>query len=202
MEVGMIAPTVSPPDSSSAPNTFADLGSEDFLRLLIAQLINQDPLEPMGNAELLEQLSSVRELELSTTLTDSLRRLTGQERFGSATALIGKYVASLPGSDGLAHRGIVVAIRFGGDGSPILQLSDGTEIPVERVGTVEPPVRAAEALVGQAIVGLDQRDPSNPEVVEGVVTGVRVESSGEVFLELDNGKDLRFRDFVSIASGE
>lgn len=202
MELGMIAPTVSPSDSNSAPNTFADLGSEDFLRLLIAQLTNQDPLEPMGNAELLDQLSSVRELELSTTLTDSLRRLTGQERFASATALIGKYVTSLPGADGLAHRGIVAAIRFGGDGRPILQLSDGTELPVEQVGTVEPPVRAAEALVGQAIVGLDQRDPSNPEVVEGVVTGVRIESSGEVFLELDSGKDLRFRDFVSIASGE
>ena len=185
---------------STGTSAFSELGSEDFLQLLIAQIANQDPLEPMGNAELLEQLSSVRELELSTTLTDTLRKVAGQNQFSSASSLIGKFVSSAPGADGLAQRGVVQAVRFTDDGKPLLQLSDGTELPIERVLTVESPVRAAEALVGQSITGMDRRKPTEPELIEGVVTAVRAESMGEIFLELDNGKEVRFRDVLSATS--
>ena len=142
---------------STGANTFAELGSEDFLQLLITQITNQDPLEPMGNAELLEQLSLVRELEVSTTLTDTLQRLAGQDRFSSAPSLIGKFVSSSPGADGLVQSGVVLGVRFTDDGRPLLQLSDGTELPIERVLTVEAPLQAAEALVGQSVTGIDRR---------------------------------------------
>ena len=187
---------------ATAPNSFPDLGSEDFLKLLIMQLRNQDPLEPVDNAELLEQISSVREIELSTTLTESLRLLTGQQRFASASSLIGQYVTGLAGADGTAESGIVVGVRFADAGQPILQLSNGSEIPLEQVGTIESPLRAAEALVGQPILGLDRRDPADPRVVEGIVTSVRIDTQGEVLLELDTGQDLRFRDFVRIAAND
>ena len=163
------------------------------------QLRNQDPLEPVDNAELLGQISSIREIELSTTLTESLRLLTGQQRFASASSLIGQYVTGLAGADGMAESGIVVGVRFADAGQPILQLSNGNEIPLEQVSTIESPLRAAEALVGQPIVGLDRRDPADPQVVEGIVTGVRFDTQGEVLLELDTGQDLRFRDFVRVA---
>jgi hypothetical protein len=156
----------------------------------------------MGNEELLRQISSIREIELSTTLTDSLRALTGQQNFGSASALVGQYVTSLPDENGVVERGIVVGVRFAPGGGPVLLLGNGTEMPLERVSTVEPPLRAAEALIGQAVVGVDRRDRSNPEVVEGIVTGARTDASGEVMLELDTGRDLRFRDLVSVASPE
>jgi len=190
----------SPPAGAGAPNSFPELGSEDFLRLLIMQLRNQDPLEPVDNAELLGQISSIREIELSTTLTESLRLLTGQQRFASASSLIGQYVTGLAGADGMAESGIVVGVRFADAGQPILQLSNGNEIPLEQVSTIESPLRAAEALVGQPIVGLDRRDPADPQVVEGIVTGVRFDTQGEVLLELDTGQDLRFRDFVRVAA--
>lgn len=192
--------SLSRPAGAAAPDSFSDLGSEDFLRLLIMQLRNQDPLEPVDNAELLEQISSVREIELSTTLTESLRLLTGQQRFASASSLIGQYVTGPAGADGMAERGIVAGVRFTDTGQPILQLSNGSEIPLEQVGTIESPLRAAEALVGQPIVGLDRRDPTDPQVVGGVVTGVQVDTQGEVLLELDTGQDLRFRDFVRVAA--
>lgn len=199
MEVGTIG-SLTPLETSQANNSFAELGSEAFLQLLIAQITNQDPLEPMGNAELLEQLSSVREIELSTTLTNTLRDLAGQDRFTSASSLIGKYVTSAPGSDGLTHRGLVLGVRFLDGGAPLLQLSDGTELPIEQVLTVEAPIQAAEGLVGLSITGIDRRDTGEIELVEGHVTGVRVEPSGEIFLELDSGQDLRFRDFLAVSS--
>ncbi len=195
-------PVASPVGDSARASGFSDLGSDDFLQLLITQITHQDPLEPMGNTELLEQLASVREIELSTTLTESLRQLTGQDRFSSAPSLIGKYITSVPGSDGLSRQGVVVGVRFADAGKPMLQLSDGSEVPVEQVLTIEPPLRAAEALVGQTIVGVDRRDPGKPEMVEGLVTSVRADGSGEVVLELDSGQQLRFRDVMGVTTSE
>lgn len=177
------------------------LGSEDFLKMLITQLQYQDPLEPMDNSKLVEQIASVREIELNTTLTDSLRALAGQDRFMSAPALIGQYVTATA-QDGTAQQGIVVGVRFTGDGHPLLQLSNGSEVKVEQVSTVEPPLQAAEALVGQRVVGVDRRDPLEMDVVEGIVTAARVDAQGEVQLELDTGQVLRFRDVVNVSSEE
>jgi flagellar basal-body rod modification protein FlgD len=181
-------------------NRFAELGSGDFFKLMIAELTNQDPLEPTDNQALLQQISSMREIELSTTLTDTLRSLTGQQRFSSASSLIGNYVTGMPGEDGQVHRGMVVGVRFAGDGRPMLQLSTGAELPMEQVATVESAERAAETLVGQQVVGVDRTDPSNPKIVEGEVIGVTIGDRGEMLLEMEEGNLLRFRDLTSVVS--
>lgn len=182
-----------------ASNSMADLSSGDFLELLVTQLTNQDPLEPTGNEELLRQISSIREIELSTTLTDSLRSLTGQQRFASASTLIGQHVTSEPQADGTVHQGVVIGIRFDANGQPTVVLSNGVETSLEGIRSIESAMQAAESLIGQVIVGLDRRDPSEPESVQGVVTAVHVDEQGEPILELDTGQDLRFRDFVAVA---
>ena len=166
--------------------------------MLVTQLTNQDPLDPTSNQELFQQISSIREIELSSTLTDSLRSLTGQQRFSSASSLIGQYVTSLPDPTGLADRGVVVGVRFAADGQPILLLGSGAELHLDRLSTIESPLRAGEALVGHKIIGVDRRDLSDPRAVEGVVTGVRMDDGGNVLLELDSGDDLRLADVMTI----
>ena len=207
MDLSQIVPSLSSTtgvagsvENGSHGNSFADLGTEDFFKLLIMQLTNQDPFEPTGNEELLQQISSIRDIELSTTLTESLRSLTGQQHFASASSLIGQYVTGIPVSGGQPESGIVVGVRFDASGNAVLQLASGTEMPLEQVGAIQSPLRAAEGLIGQTIVGVDQRDPSQPQVVEGLVTAVRVEEHGEILLELDTGDDLRFRDVVNVTA--
>ena len=202
MEAIQAGSLLTQPDRATGATTFNDLGSDDFLRLLIAQIRNQDPLEPVGNDELLNQIASIRDIELSTTLTESLRSLSGQQRFASASSLIGQFVSGRPDESGLSQEGVVVGVRFTEQGEPILQLAGGGELPIDQVGTIQSSLQAAEALMGQAVVGVDRRDPGEPQVVQGVVTGVRLDPSMEVMLELDTGQDLRFRDFVSLASVE
>ncbi len=189
-----ISPGTTPARSS---NGFDELGSSDFLKLMLTQLTNQDPLEPTGNEELLRQISSIREIELSTTLTDSLKTLTGQQNTSAASTMIGQFVTGIPDADGVSTRGVVVGVRFGADGKPTLLLSGGAQLGVDQVSTIEPPLRAAESLIGQTVVGVDTRDPKNPQVVEGAVVGARVDEKGEVFLELESGGDLRLRDLVT-----
>jgi flagellar basal-body rod modification protein FlgD len=201
-------PAISPTsllNATSAPSgasSFDSLSSSDFLKLLVTQLTNQDPLEPMDNEAMLRQISSIREIELSTTLTESLRTLSGQQHVGAASAMIGQYVTGMPGEDGNSIRGIVTGVRFAEGGRAVLMLSNGAELPLEQVSRIEPPLRAAETLVGQSVVGLDARDPKNPQVAEGVVTGARLDEKGEAVLELDTGSDLRMRDVVSVATTE
>lgn len=187
---------------TGAATSVADLSSDDFFRLLITELQHQDPLEPMDNADLLRQISSIREIELNATLTDSLQSLTGQQGFASASSLIGQFVTTHPDEFGNVQAGVVVGVRIVPGASPVLQLADGSEVSIDRVNLIEPALKAAEALVGQNVIGLDRRDVIHPEVVEGVVTGVRIDSLGDTMLELDTGEDLRFKDVVQVVAGD
>lgn len=195
MDVTQIASHVT--GVTGASRSAAGLSSDDFFKLLITQLTNQDPMEPTSNQELLQQISSIRDIELSTTLTESLQRLAGQQQFGSASTLIGQYVTSVPGTDGNVQAGTVVAVKFDSQGLPRLQLSNGVELEMSQLASIVSPVQAAESMVGRLVTGLDRRNPAEPEVIEGLVTAVRVTEGGEVFLELDSGDDIRLRDVVA-----
>lgn len=194
--------TITPTTAQNHKSGMGDLGSQDFLKLLLTELTNQDPLEPTDNEALLRQISSIRDIEMSTTLTESIQRLAGQQQIGSASTLIGQFVTGIPGEDGTVVSGMVMGVRFADGGRPILQLSTGAEMPLEQVASVQPPQQAAEFMVGAAVIGLDRRKADEPELVEGVVTGVSQTSSGEVTLELDNGENLRLRDVLSVITGQ
>ena len=92
---------------------------------------------------------------------------------------------------------MVVAVKFDSQGLPRLQLSSGVELEMSQLASIVSPVRAAESMVGRLVTGLDRRNPAEPEVIEGLVTAVRVTEGGEVFLELDSGDDIRLRDVVA-----
>jgi len=179
------------------------LTGEDFFKLLIAQLSNQDPLEPTSNQELLQQISSIRDIELSTTLTESLKSLTDQQRYSSAAGLIGNYVTGRADTDdptSLRPEGVVVGVRFLPDGRALLQLDNGTELALERIETVVAPDTAAASLVGKLVTGVDTSDPGQPRLIEGIVTGVRDRPDGTIVLELDTGEELELKNVLSAGS--
>jgi hypothetical protein len=183
--------------STSSGRGFQELNGEDFFKVLIAQLVNQDPLEPTSNEELLAQMASIREIELNTSLTDSLQNLTGQQQFGSASALIGRFVTGPVAEDGTMLSGQVVAARFEADGRAFLQLESGEELELSDVVSVTDAGQGADGLVGALVRGLDTRDPSDVRAVEGLVTSARTED-GELVLELDTGESIRLSDVASV----
>lgn len=189
-------------NSSNAAPSLGELAGEDFLKLMIAQLTNQDPLEPMGNQELLEQISSIRDIELSMTLTKSLQALAGQEHYSAASSLIGRYVTGSPEGASESVSGIVVGVRFEADNKPVLQLASGVELAADQVVSIKDPQRVGESMVGQTVVGIDRRGAAGGNLVEGIVTGLRTDAEGNVVLELDGGDDLRLRDVTSSAPNE
>ena len=78
-----------------------EAGSQDrFLKLLVTQLQNQDPLSPMDNAQLTSQLAQINTVSGIATLNTSVQALSGrflQMQSLQGAALIGKDVI-VPGN--------------------------------------------------------------------------------------------------------
>ena len=82
------SPSIVDPDKTG----FNGLTADDFMRMLIVQLQNQDPMEPVGNDQLLGQLSAMRNLQSNVELSDALKTLTGNQQLSTAAAYIGRSV--------------------------------------------------------------------------------------------------------------
>lgn len=87
--------------SSSTANTYSSavdkvLGKDDFLKLLMTQLANQDPLSPMQDKDFIAQMAQFSSLEQMQNLGKSMETLTETQTRGAlvsqATALIGRDV--------------------------------------------------------------------------------------------------------------
>jgi flagellar basal-body rod modification protein FlgD len=79
---------------SSTVSGQASLGKEDFLKLLVAQLANQDPLQPMENTQFVAQLAQFSNLEQLVSVNSNLELL----QIGQASSTNSE-VASLIGRE-------------------------------------------------------------------------------------------------------
>ncbi len=107
------------------------LKSEDFFRILVTELQQQDPLDPSETSDMISQVSDIRSIELSDTLNGSLDALAAQQRTANAGSLIGKYVSALTTTpEGTANltEGVVTGVRFDDSGNAILELDTGQAI--------------------------------------------------------------------------
>ncbi|MEN6503949.1 MAG: flagellar hook capping FlgD N-terminal domain-containing protein [Planctomycetaceae bacterium] len=72
----------------------------NYMKLLVAQLQNQNPLEPMNNDQMASQLAQLSQLQQMETMNSTFSKVLASQQLSQATALIGKAVAYLPeGSD-------------------------------------------------------------------------------------------------------
>lgn len=84
--------------TSTGKTTGGDLRDVDmnqFMDLLIAQLQNQDPMNPMDNAEMLQQIGQIREIGATNKLTDTLDSVLMGQNLSTASSLIGRQVKAL-----------------------------------------------------------------------------------------------------------
>ncbi|MCO6047352.1 hypothetical protein NG895_25910 [Aeoliella sp. ICT_H6.2] len=109
--------------SSSTASALNDLDLDSFLDLMIAELQNQDPLNPLENDELLAQISQIREVGATDRLTETLDSVLLGQNISSATNLIGADVVALT-ADGERVTGNVRRVSIDG-GQPKLDLAVG-----------------------------------------------------------------------------
>lgn len=91
---------------TGAATDLQDVDVSQFLDLLIAELRNQDPLDPMDNSEMAEQIGQIREIASNDKLSATLSAVSSGQGLTTASSLIGKEVEALS-EDGEAVRGLV-----------------------------------------------------------------------------------------------
>jgi flagellar basal-body rod modification protein FlgD len=64
--------------ASSAANVTPAQTQDRFLRLLVAQMKNQDPMNPMDNAQVTSQMAQIQTVSGLETLNNTVKSLTGQ----------------------------------------------------------------------------------------------------------------------------
>lgn len=67
--------TAQPVTQAREPTGFDALGQGDFLRLLVTQLEQQDPLEPVDNKDMLAQMAQFSSLAGTTETNDTLQQI-------------------------------------------------------------------------------------------------------------------------------
>lgn len=89
------APLPATQTSAAAKNQLRGVEADDFIKLLITELQNQDPLDPTDNGKILEQISQIRSIQTTTQLSETLGSVLLGQNLASASALVGKRVVGL-----------------------------------------------------------------------------------------------------------
>src|SRR6476661_5053262 len=112
-------------NTTTSPNQIKSdkfaLKAEDFIKMMVTQLQNQDPVEPAKNEELLAQMSQIGQLQSSTDLQTSLKSMVMQNNISSAGNLIGKKIQGLD-ENGDPVEGLVNSVRVEKDKGVFLEL--------------------------------------------------------------------------------
>lgn len=122
--------------SSSTASANLKLQPADFIKMMITQLQNQDPLQPTSNQDLLAQMSQIGQLQTSTQLQTVLTGLSLQTQIGSASSLIGKTVQGMDTNNNTIH-GLVTSVKVQSDGVS-LELDSGQSLSLSRVTSISP----------------------------------------------------------------
>ena len=97
--------------STSTANQSTSLDKDGFLKLLVAQLQNQDPLNPTDTTEFTSQLSQLESLEELQNLRSSFDSFASSNSFVGATALIGKKIIFQDSTLGTEQSGVVEGVE-------------------------------------------------------------------------------------------
>ncbi len=94
------------------------LGQDDFLKLVVAQLTSQDPLNPQKDTEFIAQMAQFSQLEQAKSMQTDIAALRSDQIFLQASSMLGRSV-ELRDAHGVLTRGTVSAIQLGA-GAPMI----------------------------------------------------------------------------------
>lgn len=175
------------------------LGKDDFLKLLLAQLKNQDPQDPADSAQMAAQLAQFTSVEQLTNISKTLEgqtasatALLNEVSAGTAVNTIGKTITAtsdLVELDGSGNESLVIT----GNGGPaklnVYDAATGSIVTSKDMGSLA--AGTSEIVIGRAlgtlppgvyrmtVTNVDTKDPSEwTTAVRGPVTGIESTATG------------------------
>lgn len=210
--------TAGAPSAATNPLKQQVASQDDFLKLLIAQLQNQNPLEPMDNQEFAAQLATFNSLGQLIEINEKLGAMNngqGSMNQYNAASLIGKQVTSAGNQVGVsagaasnigyqlgANAAKVVVSVFDANGEIVRRLDAGARNAGEQTlawdgkdsagKSVRPGVYGFEINA----VDVNGRRIAASGKLQGVVSGVRLDGT-EPVLEV-NGVDVPLSSVIAV----
>jgi flagellar basal-body rod modification protein FlgD len=126
--------------SQAARDRMQDMDVNQFLKLIIAELQNQDPLNPMDNAEMIRQLGEIRSIASTDKLSTTLDGVQLGQALASASNLMGRTINGLSDNNtqvnGVVERVTVV------DGVPKLHVGQD-KVDLKNIREIIPTVESS-----------------------------------------------------------
>ena len=130
---------------TSQRTTGAQLGQQDFLKIMIEQLKGQNPLDSQDSNQFFAQMVQFQTLDAMSAMQNAIDHLSQVSGLASATSLVGKTVtASVPQPNdpttGFPVRdrltsGVVRSVTIGSAGA-VLNLDRNVSVPASKVTRV------------------------------------------------------------------
>ena len=119
----LITPAAMKPKDASN----GQLGKDQFLKLFVAQLQHQDPMNPMQDSEFMGQMAQFSTLEQVTNLAAANEKIAASLSASTAVNLLGRTVTWTDSAD-VSHTGVVEKVTTAG-GIPSLTVggTDGVD---------------------------------------------------------------------------
>src|SRR3954454_15106165 len=112
----------------------SNLGKDDFLKLFVAQLQHQDPMNPMQDADMMGQMASFSTLEQVSNMAVENQRIAQNLTASNAVGLIGRTVTWVD-ENGESHTGAVEKVATK-DGNPSLTVAGVDGVDPSSISTV------------------------------------------------------------------
>jgi flagellar basal-body rod modification protein FlgD len=110
------------------------LGQDAFFKILITQLQNQDPLNPMEDREFVSQMAEFSSLEKTEKLYSLLEDKLSSNQVIDNSNLIGREITA--NVEGVELKGIVEAVKSSND-KVLAVLDNGSEIEINNINQVK-----------------------------------------------------------------
>ena len=132
-----------------------DVGVEEFLDMMIAELQNQDPLNPMDNQQIVEQIGQIREILSNDRLTETLDSVFLGQNLATAGSMIGDWIVHLADDDTVRVAGQVdrVAIE---EGIPKIYVGDQA-VELKNISLIQSEMEGQQLALAMALIGMKIR---------------------------------------------
>ncbi|OHV83128.1 flagellar hook assembly protein FlgD [Mesorhizobium sp. ORS 3428] len=133
MTVDMTTTIPAGANSTATSTSKTAVDYQSFLKLLIAEMKNQDPTKPMDSTQYVAQLATFSQVEQSVQTNTKLDQIIQSSALSQADALIGRSITSADGKT----TGTVASVKLASSGL-IAVLQNGTEVPVGTGVSIKP----------------------------------------------------------------
>jgi len=175
--------------NSTSPIASASNIQMDYMKLLMAELQNQNPLEPLDNQQMAAQLAQFSQLQQLESMSSSFAEVLAATNRSYVNSLIGKEISYIF-QDELT--GVVERRR--GEVDEIYDVDGENFLVVDRHSFGLKDI--AESLIGKEILFFAKTQYGTDEINKGIVYEVSKNTAGESFLVVD-GQAVDFQDVIA-----